>query len=168
MALGSYLWGYAADHTSVDRALVFSSVGVAACLFLQVPFQLHDAKLDLSVWNHWGKPESFAEPQPEQGPVLVTVEYTIDPKNAPGFLDAIYKYQRIRRRDGATRWGVFYDSETPNRYLETFIVDSWAEHQRQHDRFTMADREFEELVRQYSLKPTKATHYLTAAKRGRS
>jgi MFS family permease len=168
VAMGSYLWGYAADHTSVHRALLFSSVGVAACLFLQIPFRLHDTKLDLSAWNHWGKPELFAEPEPEQGPVLVTVEYTIDPKNAPEFLDAIYKYQRIRRRDGATRWGVFYDSEMPHRYLETFIVDSWAEHQRQHDRFTLADREFEELVHHYSLKPTKVRHYLHASKRGHS
>lgn len=168
VAIGSAIWGYAAEHSSAQRALLFSSVAVAACLFLRIPFRLPDANLDLSTWNHWGKPALFAEPEPDQGPVLVTVEYTVEPKNAQLFLDAIYKFQRIRRRDGATRWGIYYDSETPHRYLETFIVDSWAEHQRQHDRFTMADRQFEELVKKYSLKPEKVRHFIHAAKRERS
>jgi hypothetical protein len=86
----------------------------------------------------------FTEPAPEEGPVLVTVEYRIDRNRAPEFLDAIHDYQRIRRRDGATRWGVFCDAEIPGLYLENFVVDSWAEHARQHDRFTLADRKFEE------------------------
>lgn len=61
-------------------------------------------------------------------------------------LDAMRKYGRIRRRDGASRWGVFRDLETETRYLETFIVESGAEHLRQHERFTQADREIEERV----------------------
>jgi MFS family permease len=167
VAAGSAIWGYAAEHTSAHRALLFSSAALAACLFLWIPFRLPEKRLDLSTWNHWGKPALFAQPEPDQGPVLVTVEYTVDPKTAPQFLEAIYKYQRIRRRDGATRWGVFYDSETPHRYVETFIVDSWAEHQRQHDRFTMADRKFEELVRQFSLEPTRVRHFIHAGRKGR-
>ena len=86
----------------------------------------------------------FAEPEPDEGPVLVTVEYQIDPNKAAEFLDAIHDYERIRRRDGATRWGVFYDAEVPGRYVENFLVESWAEHARQHDRFTLADGQFEE------------------------
>ena len=168
VAIGSAIWGYAAEHSSAQRALLFSSAAVAACLFLRIPFRLPETNLDLSTWNHWGKPALFEEPEPDEGPVLVTVEYTIDPENAQRFLDAIYKYQRIRRRDGATRWGIYYDSENPSRYIETFIVDSWAEHQRQHDRFTMADREFEELVTKFSLKSEKARHFIHAAKQERS
>jgi len=59
-------------------------------------------------------------------------------------VQAIHKYERIRRRDGAFRWGTYRDLENPNRYLETFLVDSWAEHLRQHERTTRADREIEE------------------------
>ncbi|MGB9416596.1 MAG: MFS transporter [Acidobacteriaceae bacterium] len=68
-----------------------------------------------------------------QGPVLVTVQYVIDPAKASEFLHQIYKYQRVRRRDGATSWGVFVDTKAPDTYLESFKVDSWAEHERQHD-----------------------------------
>jgi MFS family permease len=168
VAAGSAVWGYTADHTSAHLALLFSSIGVVACMLLRFPLPLPTANLDLSSWNHWGKPALFAEPQPDQGPILVTIEYTIDPKTASQFLAVIHKYQRIRRRDGATQWGVFYDSETPNRYLESFLVDSWAEHQRQHDRFTLADRQFEDQVKQFSLGPAKIRHYIYAIERERS
>jgi MFS family permease len=167
VAAGSALWGFTADHTSAHVALSVSGIGIAACMLLRFPLPLPTTNLDLTSWNHWGKPALFAEPEPDQGPILVTVEYTIDPKTAPQFLAMIYKYQRIRRRDGATRWGIFYDSEIPNRYLENFLVDSWAEHQRQHDRFTVADRQFEDELKQFLLESTKAKHYIHAAKRER-
>jgi hypothetical protein len=54
------------------------------------------------------------------------------------------EYKRVRRRDGASSWGIFRDVENPDRYLETFLVSSWAEHVRQHTRFTRADRGLEE------------------------
>jgi len=76
--------------------------------------------IDLSTWNHWGNPRIFEEHADELGPVLVTVKYVIDPVKAPNFLNEIHRYQRIRRRDGATRWGIFYDTQAPNVYLETF------------------------------------------------
>jgi hypothetical protein len=108
------------------------------------------------------------EPDPEQGPVLVTVKYLIDPAKAPEFLNLAYRLQRIRRRDGAIRWGIFSDTEAPNVYLESFVVDSWAEHLRQHDRFTLADLELEKRVLSYALKPIEVKHYLQAQKDGRS
>jgi hypothetical protein len=92
----------------------------------------------------------------------------IDPAKAPDFLNLIYRYQRIRRRDGATRWGIYYDTQAPNVYLETFLVDSWAEHQRQHNRFTVADHELEKRVQSYALEPTTVKHYIYANRAERS
>jgi len=60
------------------------------------------------------------------------------------------------------RWGVFYDAETPGVYLETFVVESWAEHARQHDRFTVADKKFEERVLNLILESPKTRHFLYA------
>jgi hypothetical protein len=45
----------------------------------------------------------------------------------------------MRRRDGATGWGLFHDIEDPGRVLETFTVASWAEHERQHHRSVAGD-----------------------------
>jgi MFS family permease len=162
VAVGSTLWGYIALHANVHRALVFAAIGTAGCLSLQFLFRLPSVPADLSTWNHWGKLTTFAEPDPGQGPVLVTVKYVIDPVKASKFLHLIHQYQRVRRRDGATSWGVFVDTENPDTYLETFKVDSWAEHARQHDRFTVADREIENQVLAYAIQPIEIKHFIYA------
>lgn len=162
VAIGSTLWGFAADHTSVRASLLISAVGIGASALLQFPLRLPSTAVDLNTWNHWRKPDMFVEVAPDLGPVLVTVKYVIDPAKASAFLDEIYKYQRIRRRDGATRWGIYYDTEASNTYVETFLVDSWAEHERQHDRFTVADEELEKRVLSYALEPTIVKHYIYA------
>jgi MFS family permease len=164
MTVGSVLWGASAERTSLAKALLASGFGIAACLLLRLPFPLPEPSAALDVWNHWPKPTMFAEPEPDEGPVLVTVEYKVDPDKAQEFLEAIHKYQRIRRRDGATRWGVYYDAEFPGKYLETFLVDSWAEHQRQHDRITLADRTIEEQVFRYTVEPVRVHHFIYARK----
>jgi MFS family permease len=162
MAVGSILWGVSAERATLEKALLASALGIAACLFLRLPFPLPEPSETLDAWNHWPKPTMFEEPEPDEGPVLVTIEYTIDPDKAEEFLEAIHKNQRIRRRDGATRWGVYYDSESAGVYIETFLVDSWAEHQRQHDRFTVADRSVEEQVFGYVLSPVRIRHFIFA------
>lgn len=164
VAIGSTIWGVIAEHTSARVALLASGIGIGASILLQFSLKLPSTKVDLSAWNHWGKPEMFEHHDADLGPVLVTVKYVIDPTKAPEFLEEIYKYQRVRRRDGATRWGIFYDTQAPDVFLETFLVHSWAEHERQHDRFTVADRELEKRVLSYTLEPTTVKHYIHAAR----
>src|SRR6202453_3005579 len=162
VAAGSTLWGYVALHTNVHQTLLLAAIGTGACLLLQFLVRLPSVPADLSTWNHWVKPTTFVEPAPGRGPVLVTVKYVIDPSKASQFLHQIHKYQRVRRRDGATSWGVFVDTEAPDTYLECFKVDSWAEHERQHDRFTVADRESENQVLGYAIQPVKIKHFIYA------
>lgn len=162
VTLGSTLWGFVALRTSVHATLAAASIGTAACLLLRPWFRLPDTKLDLSTWNHWVKPAMIEEPGPDQGPVLVTVKYVIDPAKAPEFLHQIHNYERVRRRDGAISWGIYVDTEAPNTYLESFKVDSWAEHERQHNRFTRADSEAEKQVLSYAIKPVEVQHYIYA------
>lgn len=57
------------------------------------------------------------------------------------FIAAINALRVVRLRDGVIRWGIFHDTSQPNRYLETFIVESWVDNLRQYERFTVADRE---------------------------
>jgi len=71
--------------------------------------------------------------------------------------------ERVRRPDGTSRWGIYRDTEHPDVYLETFIVHSWAEHLRQHERFARADHALEERISSYVLKEPKVRHLIYAA-----
>ena len=57
--------------------------------------------------------------------------------------------ETTRRRDGAFRWGLYRDLAEPDRWVETFLVESWGEHLRQHERTTVEDRAIEERVRSF-------------------
>jgi Transmembrane secretion effector len=165
MAIGSVLWGALAERADLEKAFLVSAVGIAACLLLRLPFSLPEPSTTLDVWNHFPRPTMFAEPEPGDGPVLVTVEYKIDSVEAPEFLEAIHKYQRIRRRDGATRWASTMTPNPQGIYVETFLVDSWVEHQRQHGRFTIADRTVEKQVFRFVREPSRHFIYAGTSRR---
>jgi MFS family permease len=145
MAAGSALWGLVADQAGVALALTASAawmfVGLLATIGLRLP-EGEGAELEPS--RHW--PEMAAAPgmELERGPVLVTVEYRIDPARAGEFLDAIRPLRAARLRDGALRWDLFQEVGDPARIVEVFLVKSWVEHLRQHERVTEADRIIQE------------------------
>jgi MFS family permease/quinol monooxygenase YgiN len=165
---GSAFWGYVAGRESTHFSLISAAIGTAVCPILVLISRLPDTPVDLGAWDHWGKPMLVGDVDPSQGPVLVSVEYEVEPRKADEFLEALHKFARVRRRDGASRWGVYRDTEHPAHYVETFIVESWAEHLRQHERLTRGDRELEENVGRFESKPIKVRHFIYArSKRGR-
>lgn len=164
VAAGSAVWGVLAVRLGVGAGLLYAGVGTLIMTALALFLRLPDSTVDLTSWNHWRLPaaqNAGVATDEDLGPVLVTVEYEVAPENAPEFLKAVRHYRRIRRRDGAQRWDIFHDMENANRYLETFIVSSWAEHLRQHERFTKADRETEERVKRYIVSEPKAQHLIS-------
>ena len=163
---GSAFWGYVAGHRGTHFSFMAAAIGTAASPLLIFVSRLPDKAANLAAWDHWRKPMLMGEAVMEEGPVLVTVEYEIEAKDANEFLAALEKFSRVRRRDGASRWGVYYDTEHPTRYLETFIVESWAEHLRQHMRLTQSDRELEERLSRFERVPNKVRHFIYARSRG--
>ena len=156
-ALGTAAWGAVAQRSGVGTALLYAGVGTIVTAAIALVAPLPDSTGDLSPWNHWRMPVVIGDvgADAEKGPVLVSVEYSVTPKRTEEFLDAMHEYGRIRRRDGAYRWGIFRDTEIADRYLEIFLVNSWAEHLRQHERQTQADRELEGRIASYlSAEPT--------------
>jgi MFS family permease len=163
-ALGSAAWGAVAQRAGIRIALVYAGVGTIGSLIFALFAKLPDSTADLSPWNHWRMPIVVRDAAADLhgGPVLVTVEYTIIPERDADFIAAIHQYGRIRRRDGAYRWGIFRDTEVTDRYLEIFLVNSWAEHLRQHERQTQADREVEQRLSRYVAAEPKVRHLIYA------
>ena len=164
MAAGSAAWGALATKIGIHAALMWAGVGTMLSTLTGLFLKLPDATVDLTPWIHWRVPTVLNQDPAaaDAGPVMVTVEYSVDPERVPGFITAIYKYERVRRRDGAYQWGVFRDLEDPHRYLEVFLVDSWAEHLRQHERSTRADRALEEQVESHTRGKSTVRHLVTA------
>jgi MFS family permease len=147
VAAGSAAWGAVAARVGVNNALLWAGVGALVTAFLGSFLRLPDVSADLTPWNHWRLPLVADADADSVGPVLVTVEYDVDPQRVSEFIKTVHEYGQVRRRDGASRWGICRDLEKSDRYLETFIVSSWAEHVRQHDRVTRADSQLEERLR---------------------
>jgi MFS family permease len=142
MAFGSSLWGFIAEHFSTTRSLVVASVGMLCTLPLAFRFHLlRGTPPDLSPYQlNRPSPQVAIEPNPEDGPVLVSVEYRIHETEYAAFTHAIHQLRTVRMRDGAIRWGIFRDMAAPERIVETFVVESWVEFLRERERMTKSDR----------------------------
>jgi MFS family permease len=166
VAAGSAAWGALAGRIGIHNVLLWAGVGTIATAVAGQFLPLPKLSIDVTPWIHWPTPRivngAVATAADDAGPILVTVEYDVIAEKTSEFLDAMYKYGRIRRRDGASRWGVYRDLETESRYIETFIVHSWAEHLRQHERLTQADREIEEQLLTYTRSQPTVRHLVSA------
>lgn len=149
MAAGSAAWGQVATALSVDAALLIAAGGALAAIPLTRKARLGQGDdLDLSPSAYWPAPavDLRMGNVADRGPVMVTIEYQIDPVTEAAFLAAIHSLSGERYRDGAYQWGVFQDAERPTSWFEWFLVPSWVEHLRQHERTTLHDRDLQEAV----------------------
>lgn len=152
MSLGSLLWGTLAQHTTLSTSLAVAGIGLLVAIFITARFRLKCSELlDLRASLHWDQPTHAFEPCPNDGPVLVTLEYYIDPNKAEEFTLAMQALALIRRRDGAIQWGLYQDVSNPSRFVETALVESWAEHRRQFERVTVSDKVIEDRVLAYHI-----------------
>ena len=162
MSAGSLVWGQAASLFGIPHALLAAAIGAVAAMLLVRRCTLQGAAtLDLAPSMHWPAPVPQSDVAHDRGPVMITVEYRIDPARREGFHAAMDEVGRERRRDGAYAWGLFEDTAQPGRYLEYFLVASWLEHLRQHERVTRADQDQQEQARAYHLGPEapKVEHF---------
>jgi len=163
-AIGSAVWGAIAQRVGVPSALYWAGFGTMATVGLALAFRLPNAVADLSPGAHWRLPSIRGQVAgTEPGPVLVTVEYSVRRERQSDFKALMHRYRLVRRRNGAARWELFRDIEADGRYLEAFLVRSWAEHQRQHERQTKADQELEDEIRQCLTDEPKVRHLLDAS-----
>jgi MFS family permease len=163
LTVGSALWGYLAGAFDLPTANFIAAGASLAAVPLTWRWKLLTALgADLAPSMHWPTPIAAHEFDADQGPVMVTVEYRIDPKNRKPFLAALHRLERERRRDGAYAWGVFEDAAEEGRMVETFLVESWLEHLRQHERVTNADRLIQDKVHHFIHGAPKVTHLIAA------
>ena len=167
IAAGSALWGFAAGRFGTSVALGWAAGGLALGVVatLRFPLVLGEGT-SLAPSRHWPAPLLPIEPEPDRGPVLVTLEYHVDPERAAEFVRVLHRLGHSRQRGGAVRWGLWQDAEDGSRWIESFVDASWLEHLRHHERLTVADRELEAAARAFHLgpEPPRLQRYLAGTR----
>jgi MFS family permease len=154
LAVGSLVWGAIAGWRLSGAHAVAATVLVLGVTTLRRWRVSAPLTLDLTVVPS-DDPQVAYHPEPGAGPVLVTIPYHVPSDEVAVFSEAMRRVERWRRRTGAYRWGVFRDLAAPERFLETFVVESWAEHLRQHQRKTAADQQVHLLVARFVAGPAE-------------
>jgi len=164
IALGSAVWGITADKFGSPSAFAWGALATALTALLALQWKLRTiSDLDLSPAPMYA-PEMRLAPEEASGPALVTLTYDVRPDAHEQFLSALQHVRRARRRTGAVQWSVYRDAEQPNQFIETFIVPTWEEHIRQHERRTATDLQTQDNLRPF-LRDSHlphARHYIAA------
>lgn len=163
MSAGSVLWGWLGERLGLAPAQYIAAAGALCAMALSRRWRLQTGPAaDLTPSMHWPEPVMQGAVGDDEGPVLVTVEYQVPAGNRKAFLAALAAVARERKRDGAYAWGVYQDAAHKTRYLETFLLESWLEHVRQHHRVTKADRIAQERLRVLTSSEPRVTHYVAS------
>ena len=148
-AIGSLLWGALAASLGDPLAILLAALGAVLGLAAGLRWHLADSeKQDLRPW-HVSVPRLLIEPRLQEGPVMVQIEYCVDPQQAEDFLRAMHEVRLVRERDGAFGWFVARDPANEDRHVETFMAESWLDYLRQLDRMTNADHTIEDHARSF-------------------
>jgi hypothetical protein len=157
------LWGQVASMIDVPWAYAVAAlVGVSASLLASRLYTDPENEIDLTPARLLQEPVPAFPVEHQMGPVMVTIDYQIDPARSDEFAAVMRESRANRLQKGALSWGLFHDTNKPGHYIEYFLDDSWADHLRRFDRFTAADAELRE--RRYSFhtgsEPPKVSRYI--------
>ncbi|CAN5199388.1 MFS transporter [soil metagenome] len=162
MAAGSLGWGLIAQEAGVPLTLLIGAVGLVIVSLVFHRIALPSGEADLQASNHWPEPLTIEPVAHDRGPVMVQVEYRIRKQDLPAFLQALKHLSQERRRDGAYAWGITEHTSEPERVMEWFLVESWAEHLRQHQRVSHADADLQNEAVRFHIGPERPVvhHFL--------
>jgi MFS family permease len=147
LAAGAAGAGWLAGAIGVPGAMAgFAAAGAVAALLVR------RASLDGEAAPPAPSPEAaLARPEPaaselsaflhgEENRVLEVVRYRVPAARRAEFLAAMAGARRVRLRAGALVWRLYEDVAHPERWVELWTVESWAEHLREASRMTEEDK----------------------------
>jgi len=148
LAAGSAIWGRVADEFGVQAAFLAAAGGIILGLLLTARVRIRDDQhMDQMATSQFPLPEFADDIETDRGPVLVSIEFEVPLENQDEFLRLMREMRRVRLRDGAFFWEVFSDPKHPRRLTEIFMINSWLDRLRQHQRGTVADQSLRDRIR---------------------
>jgi predicted MFS family arabinose efflux permease len=162
-AIGSAVMGITAERLGLSPTFLIAGIALALgpLAGLRYKFQSISPE-ELLPAGDWPQPH-LASPDSPIGPMMVSIVYRSKEGRTTEMIAALEATRFSRRRSGASAWRVWQDSADPNHVVEQFVVASWEEHLRQHERVTTRDQDRLNRVRALSddsVEPT-VTHCFT-------
>lgn len=151
IGIGAWAWGEFAGAHGVGAAFIASGAAVGATLLLAFFLPLpSDQEIDTSSVKIGSEPEVALALTMRSGPVVIEVEYDVDPDKARDFYEVMTKMQRVRQRIGGFDWSIARDIENPALWTERYHCPTWGDYLRMRDRYTAQDFEIQELADSYN------------------
>jgi predicted MFS family arabinose efflux permease len=163
MAGASALWGVVGERYGLQIAL-WGGAATMLVGFFAYRYRLAEADAVVTdLVSPLPRPQTVIGIDPEGGPVLITIEYRINPAMTEEFVSAMRQLRVIRLRDGAVFWGLFVDTARPDRFVENFVSETWVEHLRLHERRIESDLVYEARAKSFMLDAAPHVSHLISA-----
>lgn len=151
VGIGAWGWGTVAAGHDVAFALTVSGMAVAATALLGVVLPVaRDQMQDNDSVDIGHQPEVGMALTMRSGPVVIEVEYDVDPEQARDFYGVMTKMQSMRKRIGAFQWSIARDIANPALWTERYHCPTWGDYLRMRDRYTQADYDIQEEADSYN------------------
>jgi MFS family permease len=159
-AIGALLWGLLAQWLGLVPTFVAAAAVMALGTATVAVWPLRNvAGLNRDLAVFLPVPVLTREPDLEEGPVLVTLIYSVEPDQIPAFLDAMAKLRRSRLRTGASSCELFQNGADPSQFVQVSQYPTWGEHLRHHTgRMTGADQDLYEAATALATGPPEVKH----------
>jgi MFS family permease len=141
IGIGAWGWGEIAGATSVSSAFVASGIAVASTVLLGFVLPLSREDHDTTVVEIGYEPEVSLALTLRSGPIVIEVQYDVDPQLARDFYETMMRLQRVRKRIGGFDWSIARDIENPALWTERYHCPTWGDYLRTRDRYTQPDFE---------------------------
>lgn len=147
IGIGAWAWGVVAAHTNVGFAFIASGAAMLATALIGLLFPLHaDKEIDTEAVDIGYEPEVGLGLTLRSGPVVIEVEYDVDPDQAREFYGVMVRLQRARNRIGAFDWSISRDIANPALWVERYHCPTWGDYLRMRDRYTQTEFELQEMA----------------------
>jgi hypothetical protein len=142
IAMGSWFWGHVADGLGTDRALLLSAGAVLLTpllgLWLRMPAT---GSRDEQTVDPLADPEVALSIKGRSGPIVIEIEYRVDPQRAREFYGVMQEVQASRQRNGAYGWSIARDLGDTHLWTERYHCPTWNDFLRQRNRATRLERQ---------------------------
>ena len=145
IAVGAWLWGHVAAQWSIESAFLASGLALLLTPLIGLIMPIRPiAPTDVEMIELGAEPEVALGITPRSGPIVIEIDYRVDPAEARRFYDVMLKLQRARQRNGAFQWSLARDLADPALWTERYHLPTWTDYCRLRSRFTHADRALQE------------------------